>query len=337
MSAALDKYTDEDTKLIQQMRDDDRAAPEPAPSEPEPAPAATVPEPAAVDDDAPVQPTDPRMVPLPALHQERQKRRELEEKLAKAESERIAAARLEERYNLLIQAAQNSVQPPPAAAPTPAPIPEFNEDPAANISANFKALREEIDKLSGFQRQQAEAQYQRAQVADLQRFSYTQETEFEKREPDYRLAVNDLITRRNAQLEALGIADPTARQQIIANDTIQIAARTRQDGRNFAEVVFALAKANGWQKPAAAAPAAAAGVPALPGVDAVLAAPATAAERTAQLQRGRDMATTISGPGTAPPGKMTPERIANLSESEFAALYAKVGKDPAALRELFGD
>ena len=26
MSAALDKYTDEDTKLIQQMRDDDRAA-----------------------------------------------------------------------------------------------------------------------------------------------------------------------------------------------------------------------------------------------------------------------------------------------------------------------
>ena len=161
----------------------------------------------------------------------------------------------------------------------------------------------------------------------MRNWAASQEQQFEAATPDYRAAMGHLVNARQAQLEALGVADPAARQQMLANEVAQIAIQTRQQGRNFAETLYRLAKASGY---AVAQPAPS------PVADAIE-APATPAERqAATIERGKAMSATVGSVGTAPATKLSPERIANMSDREFSAVYAKIAKDPAAMREMFG-
>ena len=338
MSGALDRMTDEETALLRQMRDDD--AGEPAPSAPEPAPPAAAesehdPEPQTTEQPDQPQKRD-KTVPYGALAEERAKRKALEERLAKAEDERIRAARLEERYDLLLKAAQASQ--PPAPAPVEEPVPDFNTDPAANIEARFTRMQKELAESREALQQINAQRTQETQLSQLRAWGAAQENEFAARQADYAAAANHLRAAREAQLQELGITNKAERDRYIANDITQIAMRAAQDGSNFAEKIYNLSKSFGYQPPAAA-PAAppAAATTSIPSIEDVLAAPATQEERRAQLTRGKEMATTLSGPGAAPPGKLTPERIATMSEREFDALYAKMSNNPAAMRELFGE
>ena len=322
MASAIDTMTAEDNALMASMRDE---GPEPAVSEPAHHEPASEPahEPEAAEHAEPVAERQ-KTVPHEQFHAERERRKQVQAELAKFREEQAANnARLEERFRLLSQAVQ-----PAAAPPAPAPvIPEFDADPRAHIDGRLKSIEQQARESQQAAERAAAAFHQQQQTAEVRNWAASQEQAFEAQTPDYRVAMGHLVQARQAQLEALGVADPAQRQQMLANEVAQIAIQTRQQGRNFAQTLYALAKASGYAvAPVAPSPVAEA-----------IEAPATPAERqAATIERGKAMAATVGTVGTAPATKLSPERIASMNEREFAALYAKVSKDPAAMREMFG-
>jgi hypothetical protein len=127
----------------------------------------------------------------------------------------------------------------------------------------------------------------------------------------------------------MGMTDAAQRQQAIRNDVAQIAATAQQRGVNFGEMLYSLARAQGYT-PKEAAQAAAI-------EQAATAQPTQAERQVATIERGRAMSQTLGTAGTAPPTRLTPEKIASMSDAEFSKVYAKVAKDPAAMRQMFGE
>lgn len=350
----LDELDDADKAAMAEMRaadavtapaDDDAPggnmpALETAPEAPPEAPAAEeAPEPPEAPDgeDAPAAADKPRRdtkVPLAALHEEREKRRALEKKI---QDEALKAAKTEERLALLAAAVTEATKPPPAAPAAPEPIPEFDADPAGHIMGRFNAQQKQIEAVlaalgqQGQSFQQMEQQRQQAAaVGELQRWGQQHEAAEMASNPAYGDASKHLVAARHAELEALGYSDPNQRQQIIANEALQLASMARQQNGNFAHQVLALAKARGWAPPAVAQPAAAAAA-----ADPVVPEPAAPSREAAQ-ERGREMALTLGTGGGAPRGALTADNLARMPDADFEAVLAKAKRDPAAMRALFG-
>ena len=343
----LDDLDDDDRKAMAEMKaadaaptDDDspggnmpalETPQEPAPEAPE---AAETPE-APEAEEAPAAPEKRRdtRVPLAALHEERERRKGLEKANAEATAAHAAElARAQERLNLLAAAVQEAAKPPPATPAAPEPIPDFDADPAGHIRATFKAQQDEIRGLrealgqhgQSFQQMEQQRQQQTA-IADLQRWAQQQEAAEMAANPVYAEAQKFLVEGRHAELEAMGYADPAYRTQLIANDAFAMANAARQQGGNFAQRVFALAKSRGFApkapEPSPAAPA--------------LAAPETPTREAAQ-ERGREMAMSLGSAGGAPRGALTADALARMSDADFAKTLDAAKKDPNAMRALFG-
>jgi hypothetical protein len=151
-----------------------------------------------------------------------------------------------------------------------------------------------------------------------------QEREFAAKEPAYTQAMDHLRQSRAKELTILGITDPREQQRVLAQDIEAIAIRTRQNGENFAEKLYQLAQERGFQKPAAA--------PAVAEIPPIEVPPIAMRQ-----QAGRENSMTIGSAGTAPPTKLSVDKIANMSEKEFAVLMRRMEGNPAALRSLMGD
>ena len=331
MSAALDQLSAEDTALLNQMQADEAAAPD------MPQPDAGTPDPASelVSDAAPA-PTQqpdkqPTMVDKRALDEERARRRELE---AKFQAQQVENAKVSERLDLLMKAAQQHVTPPPAP---PVPAPEFEKDPGAFIKHSFeqlgnrlneqeRAFQEKLAKLEQGTTQLTQAQQQQQAVAQLDNWAATQEAAYRNETPDYDAAMAHLRDSRTNMMRLMGVPEEHIAAQIM-NDVRGVAHMARERGMNFAETLYKMAGAQGYRK-ADAAPAAAA---------AAGAAPAPAANAAERLMRGQDMATTIGSTGAAPRGAPAASVLANMSDAEFAKLYADVSKDPTRMRAMFGE
>ena len=324
MSGAIDKMTAEDTALMRDMQQAEHNEPEPTqerePSrERELAPEAQS-EPETQEERAERQ----RTVPHEQFHAEREKRKAMQAELQKYREETAAErARLEERFRLLSEAVRQPQQP--VQQPQAPVIPDFATDPAGNIDGRFRTLETQAQEARAQAQRANEALQQQHQMAEMRNWAASQEQQFEAATPDYRQAMGHLVESRNRQLEALGVP-AHQRQQVLANDIAQIAQQTRQQGRNFAETLYTLAKASGYTAKQAQS-----------AVEAAISAPPSDAERQATtIERGRQMSTTVGTAGTAPATRLSPERIASMSEREFNAVYAKIAKDPAAMREMFG-
>lgn len=326
MSGALDVLDANDQKLMDQMRADDAAAP-PEPERVAPEPAATVApaEPAAADPAEPA--AEPQStVPQSALHAERERRKAAEKQLREI-SEKYA--RVDERMNLLMQAAQ--AVPQTTAAPVPPPDP--NQDPLGYVQhvnnelrGQIAQLSERVQKTEGLEKQVTQAQLEQAQMQELQMWGRSQEEEYARESaPDYLEAMTFLKNARAAQLQAMGISDPMQIQAAIAQDAAAVAQRARQNSMQLGQVFYDLAKAHGYAKKAAAvspAPAAATGTP-------------TPAERLATAQRGADMASSLGAAGAAPRGELTPTALEQMSDAEFAKVLANM--NGSAMRQMFGE
>lgn len=314
--AGLDTLSPEETRLMENMRDD---APAPAASAaPEPAPAA---EPTDLDDEAP-DAGDGRQktVPHAQFHAANERRKAAEAKAAAAEQKlAVEQARLAERLDMLTRAVTATT--PPAAAVEPE-IPDIATDPVGHFQAQLalrdRKLAEQAAILSGMQEQTV----QQRQISDLRNWGAASEMAFEAQEPSYRDAMKFLTEGRHAELEQIGITDPNERARIIGQDVANIAARTRQEGGDFAARLFAVAKARGFKA-----------TPAVPALDA---APASIPEPAARIAAGRENSTTIGSAGSAPPARLSVEKIANMPDAQFAALVGKLKGDPGAFRDLMG-
>ncbi len=334
----LDKLTAEETKLFDQMRADDTGpepeparepAPRPAPiAEPDPAPVAEV----AEDEDDGVAPeARSKTVPHQQFHAERERRKAAEAKLRETETAAATAkAALQERVNLMVAAAQASAAVP-VAAPVAEEIPDIATDPVAHFQAMTRRQQAEIDSLKGILSGSQEQAQQMNQVRALQDWGAGQERAYAAKEPTYGEAMEFLRQSRRTELAAIGVADPAEQERIIGMDVHAIAARSRQEGGDFADRLYKLAQARGYEKAtpaAAAAPADGASIAIPP-----LAAPSAAA----RAQAGRDNAVTIGSGGAAPPARLSVDKIANMSEGQFSALLARMQGDPQALRDLMGN
>ncbi len=241
-----------------------------------------------------------KTVPLAALHEERQRNREMRER-QKALEEQVRIGN--ERMQQLFAMAQRGQQPQ---------VPAFDQDPATNLHARLSQIEQYAQQTASqqqaeVQRHQAEAQRQAA-IQELHRDLDSQEQEYRQVNPDYDNATKFLIEQESKSLQAMGYA-PQAINQIIQNQLGSLAWELRAAGRSVPESVYALAQARGYQKQGGITPQ----------------------QRIQGLQKGTAAAKSLGSSGAAA-GKLDLAALAAMPASDFAELT----KDDKAWRQLMG-
>ncbi len=270
----------------------------------------------AADDKGKAEAEKPKqsMVPHGAMEAERQKRKAVEQELARERTARAERdARLDERMRILNDALALKQQQP--AVPNP------DDD----IFGYARHLETEINQLKGMtaqerqqaqQRQQAEVQNRQlmaAYMADAQ--SFAAET------PDFMEAYRHLLASRDQELAAMGY-NPMQRQEYIRNDEMNIAQSALAQGRSAAETIYNLAKLRNFQgkAPAQQQEQPAPEQPKQPDGSAEI----------KRLSDAQSAATSLSNAGGSPGGgKITLETLDRMSKDEFKAFVSKLNrKDP---------
>lgn len=178
-----------------------------------------------------------KVVPYGALHEERERRKELQQQL-REQQERTS--RLEQTFQKVIERTQ---QPQQQQGPS------FEEDPV-------EALRQEQEHIKQALRQQYQSEAQRQQQSEMQ---YKQQVFVERykdsanayaqENPEFSNAYQHLVQSRLAEYTAAGYSVQQANQLLI-EDEMAIVAKAYTDGVNPAERIYALSKVRGYQTPA---------------------------------------------------------------------------------------
>jgi len=357
MSGSLDKLTPQEEAQLKQMEQDDIASAAQESAQPErqlvehDAEPQTAADPKQVEQEAREQPEEapePRLVDKKALDAERERRRRIEKEFQEEKVRNAAEfAKAQTRLDMLSQASQEYVQRQQAPAPQAAEqAPDFNVDPAGWIrwdsqrkDAELAALRAQVNQSWQQQQNQTQAQ-QRAQQEqaardELAKWGNDQEIEFAREQPDYLQAVEHLKGVRIASINAMGVTHPEQVRMELERDALNTAHFARQNGRHFAETLYALAKATGYRPGQQSAPQAQQSPQEQSAAAPIVArqAPQTAAER---LVRGQEMANTLGQTGSAPRGTITVEAIARMNDAEFDAYYNNIRKNGVDMRQVFG-
>lgn len=248
----------------------------------EPQETAPEPETPQSQDETPEQPPEQKTVPLPALHEERARRRELQQQL---QQERAAREEMERRVQARLEQLTQAVTPKPV-------VPDFNENPAEHLKHSVEEVRQTAQmtqqQIAEWRQQQA-AQEQLAMAAEKVRAA---EADFVRDTPDYQNAVTFMLESRTREIEALG-HDPATARNLAAREMMNGALMNAAQGRNPAEIAYKLAKARGYT------------------------AQAAAADKMQMQQRGAAAARSL-GTGGAASGKLSARALAEMSDDEFA-------------------
>lgn len=254
--------------------------------------------------DAVKTPEDQKYVPLPALHEERERRRELQKQLQEQAQQQ---ARMEERFNIFMQAVQAQQQPQEQPR-------SVEEDPVGALKrieqwANMTA-QQQLQAQQFTMRQQAEAQ----QYEQLRSAVERAETSFRQEHPDYDDALKYAMGLREIELKALGVPAHIIPQRVM-QDAREIAQHALSIGRSPAELAYDYAQSRGYK---AAAPAAAA---------------PSAEEKMAMLEKGTAAAKSLSS-GSGGEADITLATISKMDEDEFDDFVSKM--TPAQMRKIAG-
>jgi hypothetical protein len=183
--------------------------------------------------DVPAEPEAPKTVPLAALHEERQRRKELAAELAQA---RQATLDLERRVEARLAALTKPKEPE---------APAWDENPAEHLRHQLSQVTQQTQATQAQIEQWQQAQQRQAMVQQLATRVNAAESEFMAQAPDYNDAVTFLRDRRVAELTVLGLEETAARTQS-ARELSEAALYFAQQGRNAAEIAYSLAKAKGY-------------------------------------------------------------------------------------------
>ncbi len=190
----------------------------------------------------------PRTVPHSALHEERQKRKEAEERARRAEEEH---RRFMEQGNLrLQQLVALAQQQRPAPVQEAQPLPTLDTDPVGFVGHLEKTLTQKIQTVEQQNAQILADRQRQEQIAQLTSIVQAQVQSFSAQQPDYQDAYQYVKAVKAAQYRALGVPE----QQIVAQlaqDEVAFAATAVQNQRNIAESLYEFAKASGYTPKAA--------------------------------------------------------------------------------------
>ena len=221
-------------------------------------------------------------VPHQAMHAERIKRQEVEQRLRDLES------RLEKAN-----------QPPP---------PEFVdplEDPAAHRRWAEYQSNMTMQEVRQIKQQIEQQQVQQRVLMDVQQ----SEAEFAAKAPDYSDAVRHLYQTRASELQGMGYGQNEVQQQI-QKDAQAIYQAAKFLGMNPAEMAYMRAQSLGYQRNAA--PKAEISAPAPQGQ--------TETQKVVALARAQEAASGISATGAPNEGQLTVAQLAKMSEAELAKI-----------------
>lgn len=249
-------------------------------------------------------PAETKTVPLAALHEERQRRKEVQQEIQRLREEqnqfRQQQAQRDQEYAVaqqrLAQLIQRQQTPPP---------PDETADPLGFVAHTAKQTQAQVDALARQQwerdqqnrqnqeqmNQQAQAEFQRRQLIDL---TTRAEQDFAKATPDYPDAVNFLKTRRVKELVAAGW-EPEQAIQGATQEGWHLAHQWLSQGRNPAQMAYGMATATGYV-PKTVDP-----------------------EQKQEMHEAGQRAAKATGGGTVR-GKLTPQQVAAMSPSQLARM-----------------
>ena len=265
----------------------------------------------------PKEPKPAKLVPLAALHEERERRKELSAKLD--ETTRQSAAemgKLQERVNIILGAIQQASTPPepsndpifiqqfmaanPGISKQQAEEAYYREEPANYLKWQQEIILKKQAELDGTAQQTQQQTQQQQQMQNFVSNYQTQAQDFAAKTPEFKEAYNFLLSNRDAELQQMGFVDPMQRKAIMQNEEIGIVDQAFRDRVNPAERLFAIAKFRGY-KPAVAS---------------------AQTNQPATLEQEKKNAAATKSLGSVPGSastKMTAEVLLSLSDEEFAA------------------
>ena len=243
--------------------------------------------------------TEEKQVNLGALHEERQRRKEADERARQAE---IKAAKYEARVQAWLDAQQQSKQEP-----------QVELDPDKDIFTFAKHVGKEVGDIRAElqqQRQAVQAAREKQQYFD---WANKHEPAFIKENPDYIDAVKHLREQRFEELVEMGY-EPNQANEIVQNDEYGLVRQAHQMGKNPAEYAYNLAKRRGYQKRAA-------GTQSL-------------SERMGTIAAGQKNNQTLSSVGgRAGGGELSARDLLSMDKDEFESF---MNKSPKQFRRIMG-
>jgi hypothetical protein len=292
MAPALDKGEQAALGTAVRARVAPLASPAPA-TEPEPAPATPATEPEAAP------PAERKeTVPLTALHEERERRRELQGEVTTL---RERAAKME--------AVLEAMRKPAAAEPEA--IPRYEDDPEGHYRATIAQQTKRLDALEGHTVERITHERRGAEINAFIDDYRASVDAFAVKQPDFPQAYQFLLKTLDAELEARGFGDAAERAQIMEAEEAAMVIRAKQAKKDPAELVFNYAKFRGFA-PAARGPDG----KFLPKTEAPPAEEAD--DKLTQLAKGQAAAKTLGGPKGSTEGAMTLSRLADLADEDPA-------------------
>lgn len=256
----------------------------------------------------------PKMVPITALHEEREAR--------KAEKARVEALERSldlgnKRLELFLDAA--GIKRPGAEAE------EKPIDPEADLFGAFKQAMKKIDALEGkltTGQKQTEAQNAERSMMD----SYKSEASATvAQKPEFREAYVHLMQGRIQEYKELGYTDDKEIMGLLANEEKAIVAQANKSGRKPTDVIYNLAVARGFkaaqnQQQQANAPS--------------NAVKSDAEKQLEAIEKGQKASNSLTGAGGSAGEGLTMQSLADMSQDEFEKTLGKLSKSEQ--RRLFG-
>jgi hypothetical protein len=248
-------------------------------------------------------------VPHQALHAERERRKATETELG---TYREKMARADERLAVL----NELMSKPEAQSPKVAEQPiDPEQDPIGALKQSYAKIAALEKQLTESTKNVEERESARAMVSAYQNDA----ARFVQEKPEFKDAYVHLMTGRHRELEAMGMTDAAERNRFIANEERQLVASAFQSRRSPAQMLYSLAVARGFSyAPPAPAPA----------------KPDHAAKIENIAKGQRQAGASLSGAGGSAGEGLTAAALADMSEEEFSAVAAKLGK--SKLRQLMG-
>ena len=248
-----------------------------------------------VETPEPPQEEPQKQVPLAALHEERSRRRELDQQL---QAVREQNARMEERFRAFQERLQEQQRAAAPQAPNE-PTVSYEDDPAEYLRQQNSILERRVQDLQGAR--STSEQERQAQVA-MQQFSEQlsmDEQRFVQQQQDYYDAVEFLKQSRYQELQSIGVSPPEIQRAII-NDTVYLAQQAARAGKTPPQAFYDMAVARGYAKAAKAQPTAAA-----------------SSNRVQQVAQGQRAAAGMGASGGDSGGDLSLAKLENMSDDEF--------------------
>jgi len=183
-------------------------------------------EPEPVKEEKQEEKPEEKYVPLAALHEERMRRKEMQEELRRIQEHN---KRMEERFSQVIEKVTPKQQ-----------LPSYEEDPLGYQQAKISQLEQTLTQ----QTQTFEQQRYANEIAAKYRADAMQ---FQVQTPDFEQAYAHAIGSLRSEMAAYGY-QPHEIDQYVSQQELGIAAKALQDGVSPAERMYRIAEARGYRK-----------------------------------------------------------------------------------------